>query len=60
MKLVNVQQLATFLQVHKRTVYRLVKKGAIPRPVHKPGDARWDLEEVEKVLRADPAKNPTP
>jgi predicted DNA-binding transcriptional regulator AlpA len=52
-RLLNVNQVATLLQVHRTTVYRWIKDGLFPRPVKNWGFPLWDYDEVMKAVRED-------
>ena len=42
--------IATKLDCHRATVWRLVKNGILPKPVKLGRAARWNLESVEATL----------
>ena len=49
----NIKQVQEFLGVSRRTIYRWVEKGIIPRPIEKDwGSPRWNPEELLDMKQA--------
>ena len=48
---ISVDQVASLLGIHKATVFKLTKRGLLPRPFKISHQVtRWRLSEVEKYL----------
>lgn len=51
----NIEELSTYLRIHRSTAYRLIKRGGIP--YFKVGsDYRFNRESIEDWMRRDEAK----
>lgn len=59
MGLLNIQQVANFLKVSVRTVYRMVEDGQLPRPTMIRSSPRWHFNEIEEAIRF-PKNNNSP
>src|SRR5690242_3249184 len=53
-RLVNIKQLAEFLGVGQRTVYRMVKDGQIPNGVKRCASRHWDIDEIMACIENSP------
>lgn len=53
-RLVNIKQLSEFLGVGKRTIYRMVEDGQIPKGVKRCASRQWDLDEVMASIENSP------
>ncbi len=51
--LLDVQQVASILNVSPRTVYRMSDAGTMPRPRHLGALVRWSRLEIEAWVKAD-------
>ena len=49
--LLNISQVANFLQVTVRTVYRMIESGEFPRGHMVRGSQRWFYNEIEDFIR---------
>jgi excisionase family DNA binding protein len=49
-RLVNIDEAASFLRVHRVTLYRMLKKGGIPGAFKIGRVWRLDLDELERLL----------
>jgi len=58
-RLLNISQVADFLQVTVRTVYRMIEDGEFPRGHLIRGSQRWFYNEIEDFIRfqVPPPKN---
>jgi len=54
--LLNISQVANFLQVTVRTVYRWIEDGDFPRGHIVRGSQRWFYNEIEDFIRFRPAE----
>lgn len=52
-KLLNINELADYLNVNRRTIYRYLAQGKLPPPLKKWGCKRWDPEKVRAALESD-------
>jgi len=52
--LLNISQVANFLQVTVRTVYRLIEDGEFPAGRLIRGSRRWYYHEIEEFIRFQP------
>lgn len=50
-RLLNISQVADFLQVSVRTVYRMVEDSELPEGHLIRGQRRWYFNEIEDVVR---------
>lgn len=51
----NIEELSTYLRIHRSTAYRLIKRGEIP--YFKVGsDYRFNREAIENWMRRDEVK----
>lgn len=50
--LLSVNQVATLMQVSKRTVWRLLSSGELIEPVRMRGNTRWRRAELEEWIEA--------
>jgi excisionase family DNA binding protein len=50
-QLLNIQQVAAHLKVHRSTVYRMVEDGQLPKPIMIRSSPRWHLNEIEEAIR---------
>ena len=50
-RLLNISQVADFLKVTPRTVYRLVEQGSLPAGHLIRGSRRWFFDELEDFVR---------
>lgn len=48
--LVSASTLAKMLEISKRSLWRLLSAGKLPRPVRLGGAVRWKLPEVQKWI----------
>jgi predicted DNA-binding transcriptional regulator AlpA len=48
--LLTVTDLERLLQLHRRTVSRLWRRGELPRPVRIGGSYRWRPKDIDQVL----------
>lgn len=53
-RLLNISQVADFLQVTVRTVYRMIEDGEFPRGHYIRGSQRWFYNEIEDFIRFQP------
>ena len=51
-RMVTVAEVADLLQVTPQTVYNLIHRGEIPRPLKIGGATRWRLADIERWLEA--------
>lgn len=51
MKLLNIRQVAEFLQCHEKSIYRWMRQGKLPKPLKPFGSPLWDAAEIADVLR---------
>ncbi|MBX3412777.1 MAG: helix-turn-helix domain-containing protein [Pirellulales bacterium] len=59
--LISADELATILGTSKRTVWRLLSAGLLPRPVHLGKSTRWRLDEVHRWIDSGcPTANNSP
>jgi predicted DNA-binding transcriptional regulator AlpA len=50
-ELINRRELSElFGGLHASTIYRLISKGIIPKPIHVGGSSRWLRQECEAAL----------
>lgn len=50
-RLLNISQVADFLQITVRTVYRMIEDGEFPRGHLVRGSQRWYFNEIEEFVR---------
>lgn len=51
-KLLTLTELADFLGIPKRTLYRMIEDGRFPvQPIKGTDPRRWNVEDVEKWLK---------
>ena len=50
-QLLNIQQVADYLQVSTRTVWRRIEIGKFPKPIYITGYPRWDKEELLAYIK---------
>ncbi|MBX3412419.1 MAG: helix-turn-helix domain-containing protein [Pirellulales bacterium] len=50
--MITVDELATILGLSKRTIWRLLSAGEIPKPIRLGGSTRWVLAEIEAWIAA--------
>lgn len=50
-QLLNIQQVAAFLKVSIRTIYRMVEDGQLPKPIMIRSSPRWHFNEIEEAIR---------
>lgn len=50
-RLLNISQVADFLHVSPRTVYRMLEEGELPAGRLIRGQRRWYFEEIEDAIR---------
>ena len=53
-RLLNISQVADFLQVSVRTVYRMIEDGEFPQGHIIRGSQRWYFNEIEEAVRFGP------
>ncbi|WP_366522384.1 helix-turn-helix transcriptional regulator [Flagellatimonas centrodinii] len=47
---VNVRTVAARCSIHRSTVYKLVQRGLLPRPIRLGSCARWRVADVEAAI----------
>lgn len=50
-QLLNIRQLAEFLQCHEKSIYRWMRQDKIPKPLKPFGSPLWDKDEILETLR---------
>lgn len=50
-RLLNISQVADYMQTTVRTVYRMIESGEMPRGHYIRGSQRWYFEEIEQFVR---------
>lgn len=50
--LINIRELASWLRLSQRTVWRLLKKNSLPQPIHVGRSIRWSTDQIAGWLAA--------
>lgn len=54
-QLLSVKEVAEILGLGVSTVWRQVKQGSIPKPIHIGGSTRWRIADIEAVYTTEAA-----
>lgn len=50
LRMIDVKEVATILNVSTRTVWRLVSAAELPQPIRFGGNVRWQLSDIEEWI----------
>jgi excisionase family DNA binding protein len=56
-KLLNIAQLCAYLNISRRTYYRLRRQGRIPPPSVRFGAQRWRIELIDALIAEEEKRN---
>ena len=51
-QLMTIDEVASLLRVHSKSIYRLIKRGGFPRPLKIGAASRWDLAAVQNWINS--------
>jgi len=56
-QLMTIAEVSSELRLGKSTVWRLVRAGALPKPIRIGGSTRWIQSEIEEFIRSTVEKS---